>query len=55
MPKDIDIINLIDRLERHKAAAEGISDLKIGMRTVAADYEDCILMLFSIRKSLMAS
>lgn len=36
---------LIDRLERHKAALQGESDLKIGLRTTILDYEDSLAVL----------
>lgn len=36
---------LIDRLERHKAALEGLSELKVGPRAVIADLADTIQIL----------
>ena len=42
------IIEMIDRLERHKAAAQGLTDLKIGMLTVANDYAETISLLLDL-------
>lgn len=45
------IIEMIDRLERHKSAASGESDLEIGMRTVVVDYEHCIDLFLDVINS----
>jgi hypothetical protein len=44
------VTDLIDRLERHKAAMEGVSNLKIGPRVVVEDFSDCIAMLLYLRR-----
>lgn len=45
------VIELIDRFERHKAAVLGQSELEIGSRTVAKDYDDAIRMLNYLRNA----
>lgn len=48
--RDLKAIEMIDRLERHKAAIDfPTSDLKIGNRTISQDYTDMIRLLLDYR------
>lgn len=48
------VVQLIDRLERHRAAIEGASDLKIGPHSTINDYRDCIAILLHLRRTVRA-
>lgn len=49
-----DVAELIDRLERHKASLQGLSDLKIGPHVIIADFDDAIRALLDLRSPPLA-
>lgn len=46
---------LIDQLERHTAALDGLSDLKVGLSTVRYDYDEAIALLNDVHERLCNS
>lgn len=44
-----EIAELIDRLERHKAALQGQAELKVGPHMIIMDFDDAIRTLLELR------